>query len=372
MPYETESEALDAEILSAVRSWSCGGAGLDDAQFDDLALRLCAYQLTYNAPYARYCARFGVTTEALPASWEQIPAVPAGAFKEAAISTFDPARAALRFETSGTTRGTGGLHYMETAALYDAALLAAFDRYVLADGARLRYLNLVPNPAQTPGSSLGYMMARVGQMRGDGETGWYLSGGELAFDAFHAAVRAATQTDTPVCIATTAFALVHAMEAARERGVRFALPRGSRIMETGGFKGRARVLDRDELYAQACATFSIAPCAVIAEYGMTELTSQYYDDLTAGAPAPADRRKVAAPWLRARVVAPDGTTQPFGRAGALVHVDLANRSSCIAIATEDVGVRFEDGLLLLGRERDAEPRGCSLDAETLEQRSGPP
>ena len=37
---------------------------------------------------------------------------------------------------------------METAALYDAALLAAFDRFVLADGARLRFFNLVPSPAE--------------------------------------------------------------------------------------------------------------------------------------------------------------------------------------------------------------------------------
>ena len=36
--------------------------------------------------------------------------------------------------------------YLETPALYDAALLAGFDRFVLADGARLRYFNLVPNP----------------------------------------------------------------------------------------------------------------------------------------------------------------------------------------------------------------------------------
>ena len=36
---------------------------------------------------------------------------------------------------------------METRALYDAALLAGFDRFMLSDGARLRYFNLVPNPA---------------------------------------------------------------------------------------------------------------------------------------------------------------------------------------------------------------------------------
>ncbi len=73
----------------------------------------------------------------------------------------------------------------------------------------------------------------------------------------------------------------------------------------------------------------------------------------------------APPWLRVRVVGPDRTTLPHGKIGSLLHVDLANRSSCIAIQTEDLGMQTNDGLVLLGREPDAEPRGCSLDAEDV-------
>ena len=58
--YEHESRALDAEILGVIEAWHRRGEPLDDAGFDDLALRLFAYQLRYNAPYARYCARLGV------------------------------------------------------------------------------------------------------------------------------------------------------------------------------------------------------------------------------------------------------------------------------------------------------------------------
>ncbi|HEY6326912.1 MAG TPA: hypothetical protein VIW73_10425, partial [Candidatus Cybelea sp.] len=94
-------------------------------------------------------------------------------------------------------------------------------------------------------------------------------------------------------------------------------------------------------------------------YGMTELTSQYYD----GA---ATRQKIGPPWLRARVVGPDRKTLPAGGVGALLHVDLANRSSCVAVQTEDLGVQRDGGFVLLGREQDALPRGCSLDAEQLQ------
>ncbi|MBV8725513.1 MAG: hypothetical protein JO350_09295, partial [Candidatus Eremiobacteraeota bacterium] len=212
MTYVAEAEALDREILGVINAWHQHGTTIDDGAFNDLALRLFAHQLRYNKPYGRYCEGIGVTE---PASWDAIPAVPSPAFKEAAIATFDPSSATLVFETSGTTAGTPGRHYMETPALYDAALIAAFDRFVLHDGARLRYFNLVPNPAERSASSLGYMMARVAQLRGDGRTGWYLNDDAPLFDRLQYDLREAVAHDRPVCIAATAFALVHLVDAMR-------------------------------------------------------------------------------------------------------------------------------------------------------------
>jgi hypothetical protein len=369
--YAARSRELDGDILRTIDAWHRHGTPMSEGDFDDLALRIFAYQLDYNGPYARYCASLGISPSSLPASWEAIPPVPAAAFKETTLTTFDPAHAALAFETSGTTTGTGGRHYMETRVLYDAALLAGFDRAVLHDGARLRYLNLVPNPADRPQSSLGYMMAQVAATRGDGQTGWYVRGETFLFEALIADAGGAIEDAQPVCIATTAFALAQAVELLETRALRFDLPPGSRIMETGGFKGRTRTVERPELYARASRAFGIPLASIVAEYGMTELTSQYYDVAPETVPRLADvdaRRKAGPPWLRARIVGPQGRTLPDGVVGAIVHVDLANRSSCVAIATEDMGVRFGDGFVLLGREAGASLRGCSLDAESLAAR----
>ena len=386
-----EPQTLQREILRAIAAWHEKGVELSDGAFDDLALRVFAHQLRRNAPYARYCAAKGVTLERFPRRWHEIPAVPSAAYKEAALTTFDPSKAALTFQTSGTTQGAGGVHSMESSALYDAALLAGFDRLVLADGARLRYLNLVPNPKEKPSSSLGYMMARIARLRGSGATGWYVRGEALLLDEFFDNVRDAAARAQPLCIATTAFALVAVLDAAEARGVRLRLAGGSRIMETGGFKGRTRVLSRDELYERTCRWFGVSDSQIIAEYGMTELTSQWYDSvprLRQAAPTYARddknspsadskdkpnvveraRLKVSPTWLRARAVATDGTTLPDGVVGALAHVDLANLSSCVAVQTEDLGARFGNELVLIGREQGAELRGCSLDAETLAAR----
>ncbi|HUY11961.1 MAG TPA: hypothetical protein VMV73_06855, partial [Candidatus Dormibacteraeota bacterium] len=270
-------------------------------------------------------------------------------------------------ESSGTTSGSAGRQYVENPALYDAALLAGFDRFMLPDGAALRYLLLVPNPAQHPRSSLGYMMGKVAATRGDAETGWYVNDDTLLVDAFVADCSDTVERRQSVCIAATALALLHVVEALEARNLTFTLAPGSRVMETGGFKGRRERVERDELYARTCARFGIEPEAILAEYGMSELCSQYYDDLSAsrdGLPSGA-RIKRSPPWLRTRVLDERGIDCAEGSVGVLAHIDLANRSSCIAVLTEDLGAHIGDGIVLLGRERGAQLRGCSLDAEGL-------
>jgi hypothetical protein len=147
----------------------------------------------------------------------------------------------------------------------------------------------------------------------------------------------------------------------KERGVEFALPSASRIVETGGFKGRTRTVERDDLYARITDAFGIPRGEIVSEYGMTELSSQYYSS--------AGGAYVSPPWLRTRVVGPDRATLASGKLGSLLHVDLANRASCIAIQTEDLGMHTGEGLVLTGREGAATLRGCSLDAEQLSDRA---
>ena len=359
-----EEAALDARILVAIDAYA-----LDDAAFLALARDLFAYQVRQNAPYAAYARTLGYGAERLPERVEDVPAVPSAAFKEARLATFPNAETKVWFETSGTTLGRGGRHAMQTTALYDAALLASFDRMMLGDGGRLRYAMLVPDPRERPHSSLGYMMDVIARERA-GDAGWYLHGDALDVDGFLTAARRAIGDGAPVCIATTAFALVALLDALRDRDVTLALPPRSRIMETGGFKGRSRIVERPALYGEASERLGIPIDAIVAEYGMTELTSQYYD-------APASRTqieprvKVPPPWLRPVVVDGDGRPLPAGVIGALRHVDLANRGSVVAVETEDLGAIVDGGLVLIGREHGAELRGCSLDAETLLARRAP-
>jgi hypothetical protein len=101
-------------------------------------------------------------------------------------------------------------------------------------------------------------------------------------------------------------------------------------------------------------------------YGMTELSTQFYDAGNATLPSV----KSGPHWIRSRVVDPlSGNEMPFGERGILVHCDLGNFNSVTTILTEDVGVGVavcdegKSGFLLLGRAEGAQAKGCSLAVE---------
>ena len=159
-----------------------------------------------------------------------------------------------------------------------------------------------------------------------------------------------------VLLLSTAFALKGFLDHLKEKRVFLKLKSGSRLMETGGFKGRAHEIPKKALYRLCASRLGILSINCVSEYGMTELSSQYYS--TGGRPfaAPA--------WMRAVVIDPrTGKECAGGRPGLLKHVDLANLGSVMAVQTEDRGRMKARGFEFLGRARGSEARGCSLSYE---------
>lgn len=370
---------LRAELLAVIAAGP--HAALPDDAFDRLARAVFAHQLACNRPYRLFCERRGASPETV-AHWTEIPAVPTDAFKAAALVCGDPAeidaaaraggdghRSAAVFRTSGTTRGAEqrGTHYVPDLAPYDAALRAGFAAHLLPDGARMRMISLVPPPDAVPDSSLSHMAGAVLADFGAAESGWFVSpDGGIDHAGLSAALRAAEAADAPVCILGTAFALVHWLDALRDGGRRFRLPRGSRLMDTGGFKGRSREVTREELYGAVEDRLGIAPAWCVNEYGMTEMSSQFYDGVAGTAFAPAARLHAGPSWVRTQATDPETLRPlPHGETGVLRHVDLANLHSVAAIQTADLGVTSPEGFRVLGRARGAEARGCSLAMDDL-------
>jgi acyl-CoA synthetase (AMP-forming)/AMP-acid ligase II len=336
----------------------------DDARFERLALALFAFQFDANVPYGRFCAARGVTPTSVR-SWREIPAVPTGAFKELPLRCFPAERCRHVFRTSGTSLARRGELQLDTLALYEASLVASFEHGVLPDlgpGERLPMLVLAPPPAEAPDSSLSHMFGVMQARRGAPGGGFFVRGGALAVEELLAALRSTSAG--PALLCGTAFAFVHLLEALEARGLRLALPQGTRVMETGGFKGRSRELPRERLHAWLGERLGVPPERIVNQYGMTELGSQFYDSVIAEPHAP--RKKHVPAWVRVRIVDPESARDvPAGEVGAIQIVDLANTGSVLAIATADLGVQRGDGFEVLGREAGAEARGCSIAADEL-------
>jgi hypothetical protein len=99
-------------------------------------------------------------------------------------------------------------------------------------------------------------------------------------------------------------------------------------------------------------------------YGMTELSTQFYDGGNAIVPS----IKSGPHWIRSRVIDPaSGREVARGERGILVHCDLANFNAVTTILTEDVGVAADGGFLLLGRAEGTLARGCSLAVQEFLQ-----
>jgi len=344
---------------------------LDDAAFDRLARDIFAWQFGRNDPFAAYCTRRGRTPDSVM-HWSEIPAVPTAAFREVALIAGRREDAEAVFRTSGTTKGgeRRGEHYIADIAVYDNALLAAFAAMLLPDGVRPMMISLVPPPRDLPDSSLGHMIATVmaGLGSPDSRTCASVAHG-MDTAALDDALRQARQSGEPACLLGTSFSFVHWLDALAAGGRTCRLPDGSRLMDTGGFKGRSREVDADAMRAAYLERFAIAPDFAINEYGMTELCSQFYDttlrERVLGG-RPGLRRKQAPPWVRTRVVDP-ATLEPLphGRQGLLQHFDLANAGSVIAVQTEDIGVIVDGGFRVIGRAHGATPRGCSIAMDDL-------
>ena len=351
---------IERELLAWMRD---APAERDDERFGRLALALFAWQVRHNPAYGRFAAARGSTPESVT-RWEEIPAVPTGAFKEVDLRAFPAADTVHTFRTSGTSSGRPGLLHLDTLALYEASLVPTFVAGVLPDlapEAEATLLVLAPSTGEAPESSLSWMFEVVIRERGAPGSGFFVRDGQLDVAGLHAAIAAAK---APLALCGTAFAFVHWLEAIVAGTAPPPLPADTRLMETGGFKGRARERSQAELYAELGAALGLAPERIVNQYGMTELGSQFYDTVLAEPEAP--RRKRVPPWVRVRVVDPaSGEAVATGEPGMLQILDLANTGSVATVLTADLGRTLGDGFVVLGRDADAEARGCSIAADEM-------
>jgi hypothetical protein len=353
---------------------------MSESAFNDLAMRVFRFQCRTNQAYGGFVERRGVDPDAAT-SWREIPFLPTRAFKSVPLVSGDPGEVDRVFRTSGTTQGQGsrGEHHVLDLDLYRRSLIGNFTHHLLPEiDHRIRTLCLLPSSEVAPDSSLAFMMDEVVKRHGSKDSEFFVeSDGRIDEGAFWKALLGAEEEGEPVLLAGTAFGFVRWLEMGEKDSRRVNLPTGSRIMETGGYKGRSRDVPRVDFYEGLETGFGLDTSVIVNEYGMTELLSQFYEPILVGGGDPgivglADRYHRGPPWVRTLCLDPLTLEEvPEGDPGILAHLDLANVGSVSAVLTEDLGRMVPGGFQLIGRNPGSEPRGCSLAMEDFLGGRGP-
>jgi hypothetical protein len=361
---QSQAGADASELLTRVRAF-VGGVDLDSADdeaFNRLALEVFAFQF-HNVPiYRQLCEGRGAIPSAV-VHWAGIPALPTAAFKEYDVSNIAESDRSCVFHSSGTTGRASSRHFHNAAslALYEASLLRWFEPHFGLRGGRLVFLT--PEPAAAPHSSLIHMFGAVrNQLGGAGSVFAGKAGADGAWTLDFDVIDKVVAEEQPLGILGTAFSFVHWLDHLAAGKRRLRLPNGSRIMETGGYKGRSRTVAKAELRRLLTRYLGVPESHILTEYGMSELSSQAYDGVAGSIGA---RSFQFPPWVRTQVISPEsGGIAAEGEIGLLRVFDLANLFSVMAVQTEDLAVRRAGGFELQGRAEALEARGCSLMSAT--------
>ena len=413
MTYDSTFSAYGKRLRDFIR-WSSANispgdrmsAAEDEQQFNELACDLFQLQFKNNAAYRRFCETRNISPGVVT-NWKQAPAVPTAAFKVLELTSLAPAERTTVFYSSGTTehRPSRHFHNAESLAVYEASLWPWFAKHLFADAKKVGQASrltepkeagskartgetpvllciLTPPLAHGPHSSLIHMFETVRRQCGSDEsayTGAIRDGAwAINFDQTVLRLQQAVSANHPIAILGTAFNFVHLLDRLSERNLCYRLPEGSRVLETGGYKGRSRSLQKEQFHGLVTEFLGIPNTHIICEYGMSELSSQAYDrrvqstafrrsssesasvhttDNTQHAP----RRFHFPAWARVQIISPETGREVNEDETGLIRVcDLANVRSVMAVQTEDLAVRCGGGFELIGRAAPGEPRGCSL------------
>lgn len=366
------SLAITNDILVFIDKYKYGITNKEEhtREFNSLALKLFSYQFHHNMPYKKYCQ----TKKKNPLTvkhWLDIPMMPIQGFKELTLACEPVEEAEAIFMTSGTTNpDQKGRNYHPSLKVWDESMKHPFKQFVLPDREKITIFVLSPAEEINKNSSLSRYLSNAVAYFGTEQSQFFFGENGLEMEELVKKLRKCEQDEEPVLLIGATFAYVHFLDYIKEKGLQFQLARGSRIFDTGGFKGQSREVEMDELYKQFNTCFQVDRSFCINMYGMTELSSQIYDQTISSQHLKTviQTGKTGPAWVKTVILDPE-TLKPIanGQSGVIAHIDLANWNSCIAILTQDEGCQADNGFKLLGRIKGAEARGCSIAVDQLMQ-----
>lgn len=317
------------------------------------------YQYNANEAYRRYCKSKGAEPQNI-SSWLDIPAFPSDAFKKDIIVSFPLEKMAMENLTSGTTcpelRGSVFRDEYGRELALDCNRKIMGD-YIFPEGERMPILILAPSPEMAPTMGMAIGMAETIKHFGAEGSDFFITKKGLKIKELLKAMRDFECKGKPVAIIGSTSAFVYIFNSCRENGIRFSLPKGSRIADGGGYRGKFGECTREMYYRQCLEIFGVSEEYCVSVLGMAECTTNFVDSSLRDSLNGIKRKRHKSNHKWAKVVAFDIETHahsrplPEGEIGLLRHYDLANLPTVIAVQTDNLGYNTGDGFEIIGRAK---------------------
>jgi hypothetical protein len=327
---------------------------LSEQDWEALTLRVFRFQATHNAVYKEFVALLGVVPGTVQ-SVADIPFMPVEVFQTHEVHVLaESEKPDAIFCSSGTTGSVPSRHVVDDLAWYNRIAQRGFER-LMGPFENAVFIALLPGYLERGDSSLVHMVRSfmTHTHQPDVDEWFFLrdwKGLETKLDNL-----ATSGSKQQVYLIGVTHALLSWEQSLSDQRILDWSHQNLQIIETGGMKGEAVELVREEVHARLSRLVQTE--VVCSEYGMTELLSQAWSKGRGIFKTP--------PWMRVMVGAIDDPGQwlPNGQQGRIHVIDLANVASCAFLSTGDVGRRFADGSFEInGRYDQAEVRGCNLMA----------
>lgn len=345
--------SLDGDVLDFV------GRGLehrDDARFNDLALRLFELQYRTIPGYRSYCDGMGLAPGKVP-QWSEIPPVASFPFRTVLEAALPQGHAKEFYDRSGIAdvkfRKRGPIRPDRSIIrLLDGANSVLERAYLFPDVERMKMLFLIPSPRMAKGMVMAAGTDRLGKRFGTPDSRFLISFRGLDLKRLLRTLRQAEKTGEPLALIGATHVFDYFLNACLKEGIRFRLPQGSRICDSGGFMGRYTGCSMAEYLEKCREVLGVAEGYCINALWICESSTVYFDNaLRIGRDSRnGGRYKDVPPWCRVMTV-DGGTFQrvPKGRTGLLRFYDLTNRGMAVAVQTDKMGFETDNGFEVTGR-----------------------
>lgn len=334
---------LDKDIFEFVNK---GFESSNEELFNQLALR--EFELLYNTAetYRKYCKRKNISPETIT-RWDEIPAVSSFALKKL-VSNDKEYNGVIELAKKRCPiyPDDGAVELISSTN----ALMAK--RFLFPDIERIKMLFLSPPPEMAQGMVMASGLKELERRFGSADSEFIISFSGLKLKRLLRALKLAEKIQQPVALMGASMVIDYFLDACKKEGIRFKLPKGSRVCESGGYMGRYTKCPKDEFIKKCSEILGIGEDFCLNAFWVCESSTVYFDNalknLFSG--IKEERYKEVPPWSRVMVVdAHNFQRLPKGELGLIRHCDITNRAFSFAVQTDKTGYETENGFDVAGK-----------------------